>query len=211
MYKDCPKCRRVNEATTEACRYCGAHWPPGPNDPPRETHRGAGTTTSDARRNSGVPTWLVISIVATVAFVAVGVTLAVSGGPRGQGSPGVTVASAPRVEARNVRSTFELRSRGTTTIDGGLWLPVVSLDLHNTGTRDLDGVYLRAIFVDGDDVLRGDPVYAGVRMLPAGYSKGPVELMGEVGFSSDLAFMRWGEGRQRLNFELAISTKPSGP
>lgn len=115
-----------------------------------------------------------------------------------------------RVE--QVHARFEAASVGRTTIDGGIWAPRVNVNVRNTGDTDIDVVYLRAIFVDSEKTLRGDPVIDRMVELPAGYAKGPATLRGEVGFTSNMVFFEWHKRPSlRWRFELFMGPSSDGP
>lgn len=125
-------------------------------------------------------------------------------------SPSVDPTSEIRIS--KIEAHFLPASRGITTIDGALWVPEISIELRNAGPVDLDAIYIRAVFTDDQNVIRGDAAVGSMKELPAGYTKGPLSLHGTVGYTTDMAFLDWTQDKsKRWRFDLFFGSEMRGP
>ncbi len=112
----------------------------------------------------------------------------------------------PNIEILRLTTTWKGQSRGTTTLDGALWVPELRMSVRNTSSQDIDVFYLKAQFIDSKGVLTGDPVTRSVREIPQSATKGPVFLSGDIGYTSDWAILG-----QKWRYKLYVSSRYGGP
>jgi len=131
--------------------------------------------------------------------------------------------SKPELKAKNVvqshqyeitrfETSWKTVSSGLTALDGMVWVPEIRLTIKNTGTRDIEEIYFRAIFLDAEGVIKGDDIIESVSSIPKGYAKGPVFLYGSVGYTSDFAFLpMMSDNSKKWRYDLFEGNSYSGP
>lgn len=116
-----------------------------------------------------------------------------------------------RYEITSFQTSWTTVSRGLTALDGMLWVPRIRMTVKNLGSREINVIYFRAIFLDDEGVISGDDIES-VRSIPAGYAKGPVFLRGTVGYTSDFAFLSMRrDDSKKWRFNLLAGNSYSGP
>jgi len=115
-------------------------------------------------------------------------------------------------EIVSFQTSWKAVSRGLTALEGMLWVPEIRMTVKNTGTRDIDVIYFRAVFLDAEGVIKGEDIIKSVSSIPAGYAKGPIFLYGTVGYTSDFAFLpMMKDDSKKWRFELFEGNSYSGP
>jgi hypothetical protein len=117
-----------------------------------------------------------------------------------------------KYEITSFQTSWETVSRGFTPWEGMLWVPEIRMTVKNTGTRDIDVIYFRAVFLDAEGVIRGDDKIESVSSIPAGYAKGPIFLKGTVGYTTDVAFIpMMKDDSKKWRYDLFEGNRYSGP
>ena len=159
--------------------------------------------------------WFYNSIISAVRLVAVFLLFASCQQNKEQSSPQAQRKEAEKsyqYEITSFQTSWKTVSRGYTALEGLLWVPEIRMTVKNTGTRDIDVIYFRAIFLDAEGVIKGDDIIESVSSIPVGYAKGPIFLHGTVGYTSDFAFLPMMiDSSQKWRFELFEGNSYSGP
>jgi len=138
------------------------------------------------------------------------------GPPLAPDAKSVEVASAPSAEPEAGYEFTELKaywaktSRGLTALEGVLWVPEVKMTIRNTGDRDLEELYFKALFLDHEGTITDEDVEV-VESIPAGYTRGPVFLRGSVGYTSSNALALLAADKKSWRVDLFEGKSYSGP
>ncbi|MEO0162050.1 MAG: hypothetical protein ABIL74_07235 [candidate division WOR-3 bacterium] len=159
--------------------------------------------------------WFYDSMISVAGLVAVFLLFASCQQNKDQSNPQAKrkeVEPSFQYEITSFQTSWKTVSRGLTALDGMLWVPEIRMTVKNTGTRDIDIIYFRAVFLDAEGVIKGDDIIESVSSIPAGYAKGPVFLYGTVGYTSDFAFLpMMKDNSQKWRFDLFVGNSYSGP
>ena len=110
------------------------------------------------------------------------------------------------------KTTWETTARGFTEAEGLLWVPQINFTIKNTGLQDIENLYFKAIFLDSENVIKGDDSIESIDSIPASYSKGPIFIQGSVGYTSDYAFIDMlDDASKSWRFDLFEGESYSGP
>jgi len=85
------------------------------------------------------------------------------------------------------------------------------MTVRNTGARDIDKLYFKAVFLDAKGTLKGDDVLVSVNSIPAGSARGPIFMRGYVGYTSDFVFLVMGDDSNKWRFDLYEGGSYTGP
>lgn len=125
---------------------------------------------------------------------------------------GKTKTPSYQYEITSFTSSWTKVSRGLTALEGLLWVPEIRMTIKNTGSKDIEAIYFRVMFLDAEGVIQGDDIIESVMSIPAGYAKGPVFIHGTLGYTSDLAFLpMMKDDSQKWRFDLFQGQSYSGP
>lgn len=159
--------------------------------------------------------WCYNSIISLAGLVAAFLLVASCEQNKEQSSPQATrkeVDQSSQYEITSFQTSWKMVSRGLTALEGMLWVPEIRMTVKNTGTRDIDVIYFRAVFLDAEGVINGDDIIESISSVPAGYAKGPAFLHGTVGYTSDIAFLPMvKDNSQKWRFDLFVGNSYSGP
>lgn len=115
-------------------------------------------------------------------------------------------------ELSDFQTNWTLESRGSSPLDGMLWLPQIKFTVRNTGAVDINQLWLKAMFLDSDGVIKGDESITSVGAVPSGLAKGPNFLRGTLGYTSDMAFLPMiDDAKNKWRFVLYAGDSYSGP
>lgn len=141
----------------------------------------------------------------------------------------VTIVSAPRSETTadagrevvlkgqpyeitKLETGWETTARGLTALEGMLWVPEIRIFVKNNADKDIEDVFFKVIFLDAEQVIKGDEVIDIISSIPAGYTKGPIFFQGTVGYTSDLALVAMAKDTlKKWRYDFFEGSSYSGP
>jgi hypothetical protein len=106
-------------------------------------------------------------------------------------------------------TAWTAQSKGYTALDGQLWVPEIKVVVKNMGVLEISEVYLRAVFLDEKGVITSESSES-IKSIPPGYAKGPVFILGTVGYTSKPS-LRWNAPATKWRYELYQGHSSSGP
>jgi len=101
-------------------------------------------------------------------------------------------------------------SAGPTHLDGELWVPEIKTVVKNTGTDEIQHVWLKAMFIDNKGIITSEQSEL-VEQLPPGYARGPIFLTGRTGYPGTSTFVQLRSVTQQWRYELYQATTNIGP
>lgn len=116
-----------------------------------------------------------------------------------------------KYEVRDIRSSWELRSRGMTALDGRFWAAKVSLEVKNNTGSDIPDSYIKVIFQNSDGIIVGESEET-IQEIPAKMGRGPIFFFCATGFKNDLPFLAMIEKPSTLwTYKVLKAARYKGP
>jgi len=159
--------------------------------------------------------WRKNALAVTAVFCGLGLIVTIAFAPRSEVTTDAgqeATSKGQPYEITKLKTSWDATGRGLTALDGMLWVPEIRIFVKNIAAKDKEDVFFKVLFLDAEQVIKGDEVIERIGSIPAGYTKGPIFFQGTVGYTSDLALVEMAKDTlKKWRYDFFESGSYSGP